>query len=107
MSVVWAPLALERAAEITRYIAADRPAAGARWIDRLIHVVTTLGAHPRRGRRVPEPGRDDLREVLHGQYRVIYRVDARRVVILTVRHGRRQFDPSELRSGDVNVSPDE
>jgi toxin ParE1/3/4 len=100
MRVVWAPLALERAAEIARYIAADPPAAAARWIDRLVQVVTTLGAQPRRGRRVPELDRDDLREVLHGQYRVIYRVDARRVVILTVRHGRRQFDPGELGSGD-------
>ena len=99
MRVVWAPLALERAAEIARYIAADRPAA-ARWIDRLTKVVATLAAQPRRGRRVPELDREDLREVLHGEYRVIYRVDARRVVVLTVRHGRRQFDPGELTSDD-------
>jgi toxin ParE1/3/4 len=101
MRVVWAPLALERAAEIARRIAADRPAGAARWIDRLVQIVATLGAQPRRGRRVPELDRDDVREVLHGEYRVIYRVDARRVVILTVRHGRRQFDPRELRSDDA------
>ena len=101
MRVVWAPLALERAAEIARYIAADRPAGAARWIDRLVQIVATLRSQPRRGRRVPELDRDYLREVLHGEYRVIYRVDARRVVILTVRHGRRQFDPRELRSDDA------
>jgi len=101
MRVVWAPLALERAAEIARCIAADRPAGAARWIDRLVQIVATLRSQPRRGRRVPELDRDDVREVLHGEYRVIYRVDARRVVILTVRHGRRQFDPRELRSDDA------
>jgi plasmid stabilization system protein ParE len=100
MRVVWAPLALERAAEIARYIAADRSAAAARWIDRLVQIAATLGPQPRRGRRVPELDRDDLREVLHGEYRMIYRVDARRVAILTVRHGRRQLDPRELRSDD-------
>lgn len=96
MRVVWAPLAIERAAEIARYIAADRPAAAARWIETLVRVVASLGVHPRRGRRVPELARDDLREILHGEYRVIYRIDSRRVVVLTVRHGRRQFDPSEV-----------
>jgi plasmid stabilization system protein ParE len=102
MRVVWAPLALERAAEIARYIAAGRPAAAARWIDRLVQVVAPLAAQLRCGRRVPELDRDDLREVLHGAYRVIYRVDARPVVIpLTVRHGRRQIDPGELTSGNA------
>jgi plasmid stabilization system protein ParE len=45
---------------------------------------------------VPEAGRDELRQVLHGKYRLIYRIEPTRLVVLTVRHCRRQWDPAEL-----------
>ena len=46
---------------------------------------------------VPEVGRAEIREVLYGQYRVIYRLEEKRLFILTVRHQRRQFSESLLR----------
>jgi plasmid stabilization system protein ParE len=94
--VIWAPLAIERAASAAQYIAQDRPAAAAKWIDELIALAKGLGSHPQRGRVVPQLDRPDLREILHGQYRVVYRVDAKRIVILTVRHTVRLFDAAEL-----------
>lgn len=96
MRVVWAPRAIARAAEIAGYIAADRPAAAERWVRDLFARVGALRQQPRRGRKVPELGRDDVREVLFGEYRVIYRLDPKRLVVLTVRHGRRRWDPSEV-----------
>jgi len=36
-----------------------------------------------------------VRELLFGSYRVVYRIDPRRVAILTVRHLRRRFDTEE------------
>ena len=92
MKVIWAPLALDRAAEIARHIAADRPAAAERWIDGLARLAAGLSRAPKRGRIVPEVGRPDLREILHGRYRLIYRLDPKRVVVLTVRHARRAFE---------------
>lgn len=97
MRVIWAPRALARVTEIAESIAADRPDAASRWVVALFDRVATLRHHPRRGRRVPEVmDRNDLREVLHGAYRVIYRVEVRRLVVLTVRHGRRQWDTADL-----------
>jgi len=97
MKVIWAPRALVRVTEIAEYIAADRPRAASRWVTALFERVATLRHHPRRGRRVPEAiNRDNLREVVHGAYRVIYRVEPRRLVVLTVRHGRRQWDAADL-----------
>jgi plasmid stabilization system protein ParE len=49
----------------------------------------------RRGRVVREVGLPAYREILHAPYRAIYRVDATRVVILTLRHWRRAWDPAE------------
>ena len=97
MKIIWSPRAVARAAEIATYIAADRPDAAAAWVDGLFASVADLKDHPRRGRRVPELDRPTIREVLHGRYRIIYRVDPRQIVVLTVRHGRRDWDPGEVR----------
>lgn len=96
MRVIWAPRALVRVVEIGQYIAADRPDAAREWAIALLARAAALAGHPRRGRRVPEVGRDEIREVLHGDYRMIYRVEPTRLIVLAVRHGRRQWDPSEI-----------
>ena len=100
MRVIWAPRAIARAGEIAQYIAADRPAAAKGWVERLFARVATLGRHARRGRKVPELDRDDIRQVYYGKYRIIYRLDPKRVVVLTVRHSRRQWDPAEVEPGE-------
>jgi plasmid stabilization system protein ParE len=96
MKVVWSPLAEHRAMEAVDYIAEDRPAAAARWLEGLLDHVAQLDQLAERGRMVPEIGRSAYREVLFAPYRVIYRVDAGRVVILTLRHTRRAWDSSEI-----------
>jgi toxin ParE1/3/4 len=83
--VVWSPLALERAEEAARFIAADKPLAAAKWAASLLARVGQLEAFPESGRVVPEFGRRQLRELVLGGFRVIYRTAADRVEILTVR----------------------
>lgn len=43
------------------------------------------------GRRVPEEGRDDVREVFLGAYRIVYQVNPKFIDILTVFEGHRLF----------------
>ena len=38
---------------------------------------------------VPEAGRDDLREIIVGDYRIVYRLEAEAAVLLTVFRGSR------------------
>jgi len=94
--IVWSPLAVERAIEAARYIAADNPPAAQSWVEALFVRVERLSRFPQSGRPVPELRRLDVREIIHGSYRVIYRTEKARLVILTVRHGRRLLDPGEL-----------
>jgi toxin ParE1/3/4 len=96
VKVVWSALAEKRTAEAYTYIASDRPTAAARWLDRLIASVGMLAEFPDRGRVVPELQRSDIREIIVAPYRVAYRRDPKRVIVLTVRHGRRQFDADEV-----------
>jgi toxin ParE1/3/4 len=93
--VVWSPLALKRAEEIARHIAVDRPSAARQWIDTLFGRVAQLRDFPESGRLVPELARPDVRELQYPPYRIIYRLDATRVAILTVRHGRQMFDATD------------
>lgn len=85
-----------RATEIATYIAAQRPGNARRWVEDLFALAARLRSHPRAGRKVPEAGRDELRQVLHGKYRLIYRIEPTRLVVLTVQHCRRAWDPAEI-----------
>lgn len=96
MRVVWSPLAEARAIEAVSYIAQERPQAAAAWLEELLARAAALDRFPKRGRVVEEIGLPAYRELLHAPYRVIYRVDATRVVILTLRHSRRAWDASEV-----------
>ena len=96
MRVVWSPLAIERAAEAASYVAKDSPTTARRWVDDLFTAVAGLSRMAGRGRRVPELSRSEVRELLFGSYRVVYRVEPRRVAILTIRQLRRRFDAKEI-----------
>lgn len=94
---MWSPLALERVDDAAEYIGRERPEAARRWVLSLFRVVERLESFPESGRTVPEiPDRPDLREVIHGEYRIVYRVESEQVSILTVRHARRLLDPAEM-----------
>lgn len=95
MKVEWSPLAISRVLEAADYIGQDSLDAATKWAEGIFEAAAKLEEFPERGRAVPEVGRSDVRELLVGNFRVIYRVSESMVSILTVRHGRRLFDPSE------------
>ena len=99
MKVVWSPLAERRAIEAFDAIAKDRPQAAAKWLRELLARVGTLDRFAKRGRVVPEIGKPAYRQILHHPYRIVYRVDAKQVVVLTIRHSRRDWDSSEIVQG--------
>jgi plasmid stabilization system protein ParE len=80
--------------EVVQYIRTDDPAAAQRFGKEIKQKVTRLARFPNSGRIVPEFPTSGLREVIVGQYRIIYRVLSRksRVEILTVHHGARQVE---------------
>jgi len=85
--IIWSPLAIDRVSEIAEYIAQDKPSAAAKWIDEIFSRVEQLATSPEHGRIVPEIDNDHFREIIYGNYRIIYRIEKKEVSILTVRHG--------------------
>ena len=85
MKIVWSPLALNRASEIVDYISQDKPAAAENWIEIIFTKIEILKASSETGRIVPEINDRNFRELLHGNYRIIYRISHDEIAILTIR----------------------
>src|SRR5437667_12339965 len=96
MKLVWSPLAVERVLEAKAYIASNNPKAADKWASGLVNAVSKLKRHPKLGRVVPEVGLEEYRQIIYGNYRVVYRISADTIFILTVRHFRRLLDLEEL-----------
>ena len=93
--MVWTTKALADLQAIGDHIARDKPGAAARWVMRLTEKAEGVVELPLVGRRVPELGRDDVREVFLRTYRIIYFFTEDRLEILTIFEGHRSF-PDDL-----------
>jgi len=96
MKIVWSPLAIERVTEIAQYITQDNPAASQKWVETIFLKVEQLQSSPASGRIVPEISREDIREIILGNYRIVYRTDPKKISILTIRHGRQILPVDEI-----------
>jgi len=97
MRIIWSPLAVDRASEIADYIAQDKPSAAEKWIDTVFSKVEQLKSSPEIGRIVPEINDSQFRELIYGNYRIIYRIETKQISILTIRHGRQILPINEIK----------
>jgi plasmid stabilization system protein ParE len=96
MKIIWSPLAIDRASEIARYIAQDKPTAAEKWINTVFSKVEQLKSSPEIGRIVPEIRNDQFRELIYGNYRIVYRIEKEQISILTIRHGKQILPINEI-----------
>ena len=96
MKIIWSPLSVERASEIADYIAQDKPSAAEKWIDTVFSKVEQLKSSPEIGRIVPEINNTQFRELIYGNYRIIYRIEKKQISILTIRHGKQILPLHEI-----------
>ena len=87
MKILWTKEALIRLQEIEEYISRDNPIAAIEFVDKLISVAETLIDNPKKGRVVPELSLENIRELLHKNYRIVYLVKKKSIDILTVFEG--------------------
>lgn len=85
MTVVrWTDQAADDLRAIRQFIERDSPRYGRLVAERLFDATQRLEDFPQSGRVVPELRRDDVREIILGEYRIVYRHTGEMVVILTV-----------------------
>jgi len=92
----WTSQAIADLEAIGDFIARDAPSVAQVVARQLVEAVERLEVFPRSGRVVPEVGRDDVREIIFGSYRIVYVVNEEDVNILTVFHASRRFQLSGL-----------
>lgn len=79
--------------EIVAYIQADSPRDATRWRQKLHEKMMALRTMPEACGLAPETdeSQHEVRQLLHGRYRVLLTIREQKVFVLTIRHGARRF----------------
>ena len=96
IEILWSPRAEADLKEIRAFIETDSPAWADLTVRRVVAAVERLREFPDSGRMVPERQSPDLREVVSGSFRIVYRRRPALVEIATVFRGSREFSSTGL-----------
>jgi toxin ParE1/3/4 len=91
MNVFWTETAIRHLSAIRTYIEQTSPTYAKRLVDRITARSQQIAAFPNSGRVVPEFANDRVREIIEGNYRIIYTFQGNQIEILAVLHGAQQL----------------
>ncbi len=91
MKLTWTARARTRLAELHDYIAQDSKPRALAMVERILDRAEMLVVAPRSEVRLKSFADDEVRELLERPYRIIYRVSATSIEILTVKHHRQRL----------------
>ncbi|MDP8213656.1 MAG: type II toxin-antitoxin system RelE/ParE family toxin [Candidatus Euphemobacter frigidus] len=94
--VRWTQQAADDLESITDFISQDSPHYARLFAIDVIAAVERLSSFPNLGRKVPEKNDPLIREIILGNFRIVYRVRDAVVELLTIHHGARLLDPLRL-----------
>ncbi len=94
--VRWTPQAADDLDAIAEFIGQDSEHYARLFVMDVLQAIERLVDLPRIGRVVPEINDSDIRELVLGSYRIIYRLHTELAEILTVHHGTQLLDPRKL-----------
>jgi plasmid stabilization system protein ParE len=88
-AIIWTDRARAHLDTVLEYIANDSLIAAGRLLEETLQIASTLETLSERGRMVPELQVSHVREIIVGQYRLMYEVTPQEVRILAFIHGAR------------------
>ena len=92
VEVRWTHLAIDDLNEIGEYIAKDSRRYAEITVQELFDATEILEQTPKAGRIVPEFSKPNLRELIQGNYRIIYKIiNTKTIGILTIHHAKRDI----------------
>jgi len=89
--VVWSSVARDDLKALVSFIKTDSPGYAQTFGLHIQQRVEQLHHFPESGRKIPEDKHGTYRELIVGNYRVVYRVDEETVTIVTLIHGARML----------------
>jgi addiction module RelE/StbE family toxin len=84
--VIWTPEVLENLENIADYHLTVASGSATRVLSKILDAMEAVESYPRIGRQVPGFDRDDLRERIVENYRVVYQIVGETIFIITARH---------------------
>ena len=91
VKVLWTDMARDDLKSIFEYISEDSSFYAKRFAEKLLVKVEVLAEFPKMGRIVPEFETHEIRELIEGNYRIVYKVFDDRVDVLRIHHSSRQL----------------
>lgn len=85
--VVWTDFAISQLDDIYNFIAQESEETALQIIDKLISRTSQISSFPMSGRKVPEFDREQVHEIIEGNYRIFYHIKPARIDVISVIHG--------------------
>ncbi len=89
--IEWTRSAVADVRSLRDYVARDSEVYADRLVQNIIETVEKVTSFPLLGRKVAEADDESVREVLFGNYRIIYRPEEHRILALMVVHAARDL----------------
>ena len=89
--IIWTEFAIEDLRTIHEYISKDSKRYADRFVEKLLERIEQLENFPKSGRIVPEFNSVSIRELIEGNYRIIYKISSNHIGIVRVHHAARQL----------------
>lgn len=100
LKVEWSPEATEDLESIAEYIARDSEFYARAVVTEILSTSRNIINFPLIGRIVPEIGVEQIRERFIYSYRLVYRIEAARILLVAVIHGKQLLENFTGRFGD-------
>ena len=84
LKIFWTDRAANDLRQLHLYIQRDKPISAKNFIAKIKKPVERVHHFPNSGRMVPELNRQDMREIILENYRIIYKIEPKQIAILTV-----------------------
>jgi toxin ParE1/3/4 len=96
-NLVWSPRSVNDLRETCEYLARSSDRYARFFAQHVVSLVESIPEQPRLGAMVPEYDRDDLRERLFHNYRIVYRLRGNDVEVVSITHGARRLPANLMR----------
>ena len=91
MKISWSNQSLNDLDGIYEYIAKDSKFYAQRTVEKIIEKAKHILMFPESGKMVPEYNDKSIRQLLDGNYRIIYKISVNKIMVVTVVHGARNL----------------
>ncbi|MGL1887238.1 MAG: type II toxin-antitoxin system RelE/ParE family toxin [Reichenbachiella sp.] len=86
IKIQWSPNALEQVEKIIDYISLDSIDRAQKWANSILDAVDNLSEFPESGRVIHGITNENIREIIKGNYRIVYQISKSKVDILVIKN---------------------